>query len=243
MTHARSHVPFVTFTLLALFVAPALAAMSLDSSTAASGLKEALDVGTARAVDLLGVEDGYFGNPEVRIPVPDKLSFLKKTLKFVGKQDLVDEFEVSMNRAAEAAAPLAKAVFVDTIKEMSFADALAIVRGKGHEATDYLREHAGPTLTDQFMPIVSEQMDNVGATQQFDKMMDATAGLPLGGGKPAFDLSEYVTSKALDGMFLMIAREEEKIRTDPLARTSDLLKQVFGGNKKKSRWKTLFGGD
>ena len=227
---------------LALLAAPAWAKDKLDSPTAASGLKEALQIGTGKAVDLLGQADGYWGNPEVRIPIPEKLSFLKKTLKAIGQQDLVEQFETSMNRAAEAAAPLAKEVFVDSIKEMSFADALEIVRGKDHEATDYLREHAGPTLAGRFRPIVDAQMDNVGATQQFNKMMDATANLPMFS-KPAFDLGHYVTDKSLDGMFLMIAREEERIRKDPLARTSDLLKKVFGGEKTKSRWKKLFGGD
>jgi hypothetical protein len=222
--------------------APVTAKDKLDSSTAASGLKEALQVGTGKAVDLLGQADGYGGNPEVRIPVPERLSFLKKTLRAIGQQDLVQEFETSMNRAAEAAAPLAEEVFVDTIKEMSFPDALAIVRGADHEATDHLREHAGPKLGERFRPIVDAQMNNVGATRQFNKMMDATADLPLVS-KPAFDLGRYVTDKALDGMFLMIAREEERIRRDPLARTSDLLEKVFGGEKKKSRWKKLFGGN
>ena len=237
-----SRVWAVGFLAMALFAAPTAAKDKLDSETAASGLKEALHVGTAKAVDLLGATDGYWGNPEVRIPVPEKLSFVKKTLKTLGQQGLVEEFEVSMNRAAEAAAPLAKEVFVDTIKGMSFSDALAIVRGKEHEATDYLREHAGPTLGEKFRPIVDEQLDHVGATQHFNRMMDSTANVPMLG-KPAFDLGEYVTGKALDGMFLMIAREEERIRKDPLARTSDLLKKVFGGGEPKPFWKKLFGGD
>jgi hypothetical protein len=227
---------------LTLLGAFAEAKSDLDSPTAASGLKEALQVGTGKAVDLLGQADGYWGNPDVRIPVPEKLSFLKKSLKAIGQQNLVEQFETSMNRAAEAAAPLAKDVFVDTIKEMSFTDALAIVRGKNHEATDYLREHAGPTLSDRFRPIVDEQLNSVGATQHFNKMIDASASLPLVG-KPAFDLGQYVTDKSLDGMFLMIAREEERIRKDPLARTSDLLKKVFGDEGSKSPWKRLFGRD
>ena len=244
MTRVKSSAMTLAIGLLVMLLvaAPVAAKDKLDATTAASGLKEALQNGTAKAVEMLGQSDGYLGNPEVRIPIPDKLSFMKKALKTIGKEDLVNEFKISMNRAAEAAAPLAREVFVDTIKEMSFGDAMTIARGKEHEATDYLREHAGPSLRERFRPIVEEQMNNVGATEQFNGMMGATANLPLVK-KPVFDLGEYVTDKSLDGMFLMIAREEEKIRTDPLARTSDLLKTVFGGKKKKSSWRSLFGGD
>ncbi len=212
---------------------------TLDPRTAADGLKEALGVGTSRSVDLLGRPDGYLKNVDVRIPMPEKLRFVEKSLRTIGRGNLVDEFVTSMNRAAETAAPLARSVFLDTIKHMSFEDALQIVRGRDHEATDYLRQNAGPKLDTLFRPIVAERLDKVGTTRSFDAMMSRASGLPFGG-KSAFNLDEYVTGKALDGMFLMIGREEENIRKDPVARTTELLKTVFGAvgesGKKKSPW-------
>jgi uncharacterized protein DUF4197 len=223
------------------------AAATLDTKTAADGLKEALGVGTGRSVDLLGRPDGYLKNLEVKIPMPEKLHVVDKSLRTIGKGSMVDEFVTSMNRAAEAAAPLARSVFLDTIKQMSFKDALTIVRGKDHEATDYLRANAGPRLDTLFRPIVAQQLDKVGTTRSFDAMMGRASTLPFVG-KSAFDLNTYVTGKALDGLFFMIGREEEKIRKDPVARTTDLLKKVFGAagesNKKKTPWwkKAVSGG-
>ncbi len=228
-------------------VVTARAGAMLDSKTAADGLKEALGVGTSRSVDLLGRPDGYLGNLDVRIPMPEKLHFIDTSLRTIGKGKLVDEFATSMNRAAETAAPLARSVFLDTIKQMSFTDALKIVRGKDHEATDYLRANAGPRLDTLFRPIVAGQLDKVGTTRSFDAMMSRASALPFAGKSP-FDLDAYVTGKALDGMFLIIGREEEKIRRDPVARTTDLLKTVFGASrdpgKKKSPWwkKAVSGG-
>lgn len=233
--------PILAAALLVCLAAPApsRAAAALDSRTAASGLKEALGVGTSRSVDLLGRPDGYLKNLDVRIPMPEKLRVVDKSLRTIGRGNLVDEFVTSMNRAAEAAAPLARSVFLDTIRQMSFTDAVKIVRGKDHEATDYLRANAGPRLDSLFRPIVAGQLDKVGATRTFAAMMGRASSLPLGG-KVAFDLDAYVTGKALDGLFLMIGREEEKIRKDPVARTTDLLRTVFGGpsdaGKKKIPW-------
>jgi hypothetical protein len=222
------------------------AGAGLDPKTAADGLKEALGVGTSRSVDLLGRPDGYLKDVDVRIPMPEKLHVVDASLRTIGKGRLVDEFVTSMNRAAETAAPLARSVFLDTIKQMSFQDALQIVRGKEHEATDYLRANAGPRLDTLFRPIVAEQLDKVGTTRSFDAMMSRASALPFAG-KSAFNLDEYVTGKALDGMFLMIGREEEKIRKDPMARTTDLLKTVFGasgesGRKKSPWWKKAVSG-
>jgi hypothetical protein len=223
---------------------PSVAVTNLDSATADAGLREALQVGVNHAVSELGRIDGYLDNPDVRIPIPDEFEQLSKMLRTVGLDSVMDEFETSMNRAAEAAAPLAREVFVEAIKQMSITDAIEIVRGEGHEATDYLRKHAEEELTKRFTPIVSDQLDAVGATRSFNELMDSTADLPFVS-KPVFDLEDYVTNKALDGMFFMIAREEEKIREDPLARTTDLLKTVFGGaadrEEKIPWWKRLFG--
>jgi len=200
---------------------------SSDASTPADGLREALRVGTGRAVKLLGQEDGYLGSDDVRIPLPDKLEKIGKALTVIGAGDEVDAFVASMNRAAEAAAPVAKEVFVDSIREMTFDDAVAILRGEDHEATDFFREHAGPRLAELFRPIVEDKLDAVGATRSFNELMDETAQLPFVS-RPAFDLDAYVTDEALDGLFGRIAQEEEKIRTDPLARTTELLKKYFG---------------
>lgn len=208
----------------------------LDEATAGSGLKEALSVGTGRAVDSLGAIDGYLKNDLVRIEAPGALKTVEKGLRLIGQEKLVDEFVTSMNRAAEAAAPLAKQVFLDAIKQMTFQDALTIVRGTEHEATDYLEEHSRERLTELFRPIVSTKLDEVGATAAFNRLVDQYATIPFAG-RPAIDLEGYVTDEALDGMFLMIAKEEENIRTNVVARTTELLKEVFGQGKGASRWK------
>jgi hypothetical protein len=198
-----------------------------DASSPADGLREALRVGTGRAADRLGRTDGYLGADDVRIPLPDKLDRIGTALRTIGAGDHVDEFVTSMNRAAEAAAPVAKSVFVDAIREMTFDDAVAILRGRQHEATDYFRSHAGPRLAERFRPIVADKLDSVGATRSFNELMDRTARLPFLE-RPAFDLAGYVTDEALDGLFLRIAKEEERIRTDPVARTTELLRKYFG---------------
>jgi hypothetical protein len=201
---------------------------SADASTPADGLREALRVGTGRAVELLSQTDGYLKADDVRISVPEKLSKLSKALDTLGAGDYVDEFVTSMNRAAEAAAPVARDVFVDSIREMTFDDAMTILRGRDHEATDYFRDHAGPRLAQLFRPIVGDKLDEVGATRSFNELMDQTRKVPLLD-RPALDLTEYVTERALDGLFLRLAAEEERIRRDPVARTTELLKKWFGG--------------
>lgn len=220
-------------------------AAELDRKTAAEGIREALRVGAQRAVEQLGAKDGYLRREAVRIVMPERLQGISRTLRKLGQDELVDEFEVSLNRAAEAAAPLALDVFRGAIKEMSIKDALKIVRGKGHEATDYLRSRSEPKLRELYRPIVDEQLTAVGATRRFQQLMDRASRWQLGK-KTTFDLSSYVTEHALDGLFLMLSREEEKIREDPLSRTTDLLKTVFGpakepGKKKIPWWKKLFG--
>jgi hypothetical protein len=220
-----------------LLASPVTAKKKLDEGTASSGLKEALSVGTGRAVDALGAVDGYLKNDAVRIEAPSALKPVEKALKLMGQEQLVDEFVTSMNRAAEAAAPLAKQVFLDTIKEMTFQDALTIVRGKEHEATDYLEAHSRDRLTELFRPIVSTKLQEVGATAAFDKLVDRYATVPFAG-KPVVDLDGHVTHAALDGLFTMVGKEEENIRTNVVARTTDLLQQVFGegAGKTKSNW-------
>jgi hypothetical protein len=198
-----------------------------DASTPADGLREALRVGTDRAVARLGRTDGYLEADDVRIPVPDKLSKLSRALDALGAGDYVEEFVTGMNRAAEAAAPKAKDVFVDSIREMTFDDAVTILRGRQHEATDYFREHTGARLAELFRPIVAGKLDEVGATRSFNALLDQTHKVPFVE-RPVFDLTDYVTDRALDGLFLRIASEEERIRRDPVARTTELLREWFG---------------
>lgn len=199
----------------------------VDTSTPADGLREALQVGTSRAVKSLAAVDGYLGREDLRIGLPDKLEPLGDALGAVGRSDIVEEFVTSMNRAAEAAAPAARDVFFATIREMTFDDAMRILRGNAHEATDFFREHAGPRLAERFRPIIDERLDEVGATRSFGELMNEINRLPFLK-KPAFNLGDYVTERALDGLFLTLAREEERIRADPAARTTALLKKWFG---------------
>jgi hypothetical protein len=197
------------------------------SSSPADGLREALRVGTDRAVGSVGRLDGYLGNPDIRIAVPEKLRKVEKALRLLGADRIVDEFSTSMNRAAEAAAPVAKQVFLDAVRRMTFEDAMTILRGNSHEATDYFRATAGPELERLFSPIVDDKLESVGATRSFNDLMRQVDDLPLLN-RPVFDLNAYVTDEALDGLFLMLAREEERIRTDPVARTTELLRRWFG---------------
>lgn len=231
---------FLCMLALSLALAPAEARKKkLDPETAGGGLKEALSVGTVRAVEILGRVDGFLGNDEVRIEVPDKLRSLEKALGLMGRKELVDEFVTGMNRAAEAAVPVAKEVFLEAVKEITFEDALKILQGGDHAATDYLEEKSRERLYELFRPMVSEKLGEVGATAAFERLVSQYATLPLGR-RPLFDLDAYVTDRALDGLFHMVAREEENIRKNVVARTSDLLEEVFGSREARKgggkRW-------
>jgi hypothetical protein len=197
------------------------------STTPSDGLREALRVGTDRAVGSVGRLDGYLGNPDIKIPVPEKLRKVEKALRLLGADQIVDEFSISMNRAAEAAAPVAKQVFLDAVRRMTFEDAMTILRGNSHEATDYFRGTAGAELERLFRPIVDDKLESVGATRSFNNLMRKVDDVPLLS-RPIFDLNAYVTDEALDGLFLMLAREEQRIRNDPVARTTELLRKWFG---------------
>ncbi len=200
---------------------------AVSESDTASGLKEALHIGAENAVKLTGREDGYFGNEAIKIPMPDKLRKLDKGLRRLGQGELIDEFVLGMNRAAEKAAPLAKDIFWDAIKQMDFADAREILTGGDTAATDYFREKTGDQLSEAFLPVVRESMQTVGVTRQYEQMMDRYESVPFARSL-SFDVDQYTVDKALDGLFFMLAEEEGKIRTDPAARVTDLLKTVFG---------------
>lgn len=197
-----------------------------DTSTVIAGLKEALSVGTENAVKTVSVVNGYFGNPAIKIPLPEKAHTAAKVLKKIGMQKQVDEFTLSMNRAAEKASPQAKKIFLNAVKQMTFQDARKILHGSDTTATDYLKSKTSAQLTTAFKPIVASAMNDVGVTRYYTQMMDKAKATHLVKPEDA-DLDHYVTGKALDGLFYMVGLEEKKIRKDPAARVTELLKKVF----------------
>jgi hypothetical protein len=214
-----------TFALVAAFLL--LTASPAVSQDVAAGLKEALAVGTGNAVQTLSKSNGYFGDAAVKILMPDKMQKVAEVLKKAGYQKEVDDFILSMNRAAEQAAPKAKPIFEDAVKNMSFDDAQKIVKGNNTAATDYFKAKTSSKLTDAFKPVVSDSLNQVGATRSYKGLTDRYNSMVPFGKMDSFDLDSYVTGKTLDGMFLKVGQEEAKIRTNPAARTTDLLKKVF----------------
>jgi len=206
-------------------VNPSSSELTLEKTIA--GLKEALSVGSGNAVTTVGAVNGYFKNPDIKILMPEKIQDVAEMLRTVGYGKTVDEFVLSMNHAAEQAAPKAKALFIDAIKQMTFEDAKKILNGGDTSATEYLQGKTAKPLAKEFAPIVASSLDQVGATKSYKDMMRAFTELPFASAK-SFDLDNYVTEKALGGLFHMVGEEEKKIRTNPQARVTDLLKEVFG---------------
>lgn len=198
-----------------------------DISTITSGLKEALSIGTEKAVQNVSHIDGYLGNQAIKILMPEKIQKVADVLKKVGYQKYVDDFVTSMNRAAERAAPRATSHFIGAIKEMTFDDAKKILDGSETAATEYFKSKTSDKLYDEFKPLISKSMNDVGVTRLYKGMMDKYTSLPFMKAE-LLDLDHYVTNEALEGLFYMVAQEEKKIRTDPAARVTDLLKTVFG---------------
>ncbi len=198
-----------------------------NNDTVVSGLKEALSIGTENAVKSVSQTDGYFGNKMIRVLMPEKIQKVADVLSKVGYQKEVDEFVLSMNRAAEKAAPKAASYFGEAIKEMSVDDARGILNGGDTAATEFFRKKTHGRIYEAFKPIVSESMNEVGATSSYKNMMSKYESIPFMD-KQSLDLDHYVTNKSLDGLFYMVGQEEKKIRTDPAARVTDLLKTVFG---------------
>lgn len=199
---------------------------TLSDTEIVNGLKEALQIGTGNAVQTVSKADGYYKNPKIHIPMPETVQKTEKLLRAAGYGSKVDEFELSMNRAAERAAPEAKNLFLDAIKQMTFTDAKKILNGRENEATLYFKDKTSPRLKEIAKPIVHKSMGEVGATKSYQDLEQSARSVPFAGAF-AFDLDQYVTDKALDGLFLMVAEEEKKIRQNPVARTTDLLKKVF----------------
>jgi hypothetical protein len=200
---------------------------SLTEKDAADGIREALVNGTSESVKLVSVLNGYWGNPEIKIPFPQEAKEIESRLRSIGLGKKVDEFNVTMNRAAEQAAAEAKPIFIAAIKGMTIKDAVNIVRGSDNSATLYLQNTTTPELKNKFQPVIKTSLDNVNATKYWTELITLYNRIPLIK-KLNPDLTGYVTDKAISGLFIMIAKEELKIRKDPVARTTELLKKVFG---------------
>lgn len=218
-------------------------ASGLSNQQADSGLREALRVATQRTVGRVGKQDGYLKDPAIKIPLPSYLGSARDMMAKAGMSGMLDDLELRMNRAAEAAAPKAADIFGKAISSMSVSDAKGIITGPNDAATQYFKRTTTKPLTDAFRPIMEQQLSQAGATQAFEKVshsasssmsggggLGGLAGLAGGGtGAPQnFNFTDYAVGKALDGLFHYIGTEEAAIRTNPAARSTDLLKQVFG---------------
>jgi len=209
----------------------ASSASNLSDGDVTRGLKDALAEGAVSAVNLLGRTDGFLKNDKVRIPLPDSLKKAESVLKVMGQGKKVEELKTSLNRAAEAAVPEAKTLLVDAIKNMSVEDAKGILNGGEDSATQYFKKATSSKLHDRFLPIVSNTVNRYQLSQQYDRIAGTASQAGLIG-KEQSNMSEYVTNKALDGLFTMIAEEEKAIRRDPLGRSSEYIRKVFGSLKK-----------
>ena len=200
---------------------------SLTNSEASGGLKEALTQGVGKAVSTLGAADGFFGNKEVKIPLPKYLKKVEKGMKLMGMGKQSDELVLKMNRAAEAAVPEAKALLVGSIKQMTLADAKAILTGPQDAATQYFKRTTSKQMGEKFLPIVQKATEKVQLAETYNKYAEMGSKFGVIKSEDA-KIEQYVTNKALDGVYLMIAKEEAAIRKDPLGQASSLLKKVFG---------------
>jgi hypothetical protein len=219
----------------------AAAVAALPEDQVVGGLKQALGKGVSNAVASLGRSDGFLTNLEVKIPLPEKLQSVEKALRMAGQSQMADNFIASMNHAAEQAVPVAAGVFGDAIQQMSIADAKGILSGPDDAATQYFQKTTQTNLFAKFYPIVQKATDSVGVTAEYKAMMGKFASVNtfsgfLGKSNPVnlntADIDTYVTDKAMDGLFKMVAQEEKNIRANPVARTTDLLKTVFGSAAK-----------
>jgi hypothetical protein len=199
-----------------------------DAATLSAGLKQALEQGAERAVAALGREDGFYRHPQLKIPMPEKLRKLESGLRRLGQDKRADEFVLSLNRAAEAALPHAREVMLDAIRAMSVDDAVGIVKGPPDAATRYFRARSEAALTQRFTPIVTAATDRVGVTRRYKQLVNDNAMLARLVDTRDLDIDAYIARQALDALFRLIADEEQRIREQPLARTTELLRQVFG---------------
>jgi hypothetical protein len=202
----------------------------LSADEVAEGLKEALTTGASKGSDLVSQLDGYYKNAEIRIPFPPEVKRVEDRLRQIGMGAEVDKFVLALNRAAEDAAQEAKPIFVSAIRQMTIQDAWSILRGEQTAATQYLNRTTSPQLKERFSPIVQNSLNKMNATQLYTNLITAYNKIPLVQ-KVNPSLEEYATDKAIEGLFVMVAKEERNIRQNPGARTTDVLKKVFAAQR------------
>ncbi len=213
--------------LLLATAANALSLADISGRDASGGLKEALTQGAAKAVDVLGRQDGFLGNPKVRIPLPESVQKVEGLMRGLGMGKQADELLTAMNRAAEAAVPQAKVLLVNSIRQMSVEDAKSILSGGEDSATQYFRRTTSGPLAEKFKPVVRKAIARVKLAEKYDQFAGKGAKFGLVREQDAH-LDNYVTQKALDGLYLMIAEEEKAIRKNPAEAVGKLAKKVFG---------------
>lgn len=202
----------------------------LTTAEVGEGLKEALVKGISKGADLVSVTDGYFKNPEIKIPFPQDVKRVEDAVRKIGLGSEVDKFVMTLNRGAEDAAKEAKPIFIAAIKSMTIQDAWAILKGEDDAATQYLKRTTSGLLKEKFKPVIQNSLNKVNATKYYGEIVTRYNQIPLVE-KVNPELDDYATDKAIEGLFVMIAKEEKEIRQDPVARTTDILKRVFGYNK------------
>jgi len=218
------------FSLLVICSHAAAGLERISNADAVSGLKQALNDGSLAAVSRLGVQNGFFNNPQVKIPLPPSLKRAEGAMRALGMRKQADELVLSMNRAAEAAVPEAKELLVDAVKKMSVQDAKKILTGGNTAGTDYFKRTTQPQLMQRFLPIVKKATDRAGLAQQYNSIAGQGAALGLVKEDQA-TIERYVTQKTLDGLYFMIGEQEKAFRANPLGASSDIVKRVFGALK------------
>ena len=202
---------------------------ALSQNEIGLGLKDALKVASQRVIGRVGKTDGYYGDPSIRIPLPETLQTVENALRAVGAASMLDDLRLKMNRAAEQAAPKALDIFIDAASKMTFDDARTILTGPQDSATQYFKRTTSASLATAFRPSVDGALSGVGAVVALNAVQTRARGVPLIGQSIAtFNLTDFTVGKALDGLFHYLAVEEAAIRSDPVARSTDLLKKVFG---------------
>lgn len=203
------------------------AAKPLTAAEVAEGLKEALVVGISKGADLTSQLDGYYKNPEIKIPFPPDVKKVEDRLRQIGLGNKVDEFVMTLNRGAEDAAKEAKPIFISAIRQMTIDDAFGILKGQPDAATQFLKRTTSVQLKDKFKPVIQNSLNKVSATKYYGDLVNTYNKIPLVE-KVNPDLDDYATDLAIQGLFTMVAKEEKNIRENPVARTTELLKRVFG---------------
>lgn len=223
----RSILRAFAFLVISASVCAAGGLAGLSDREASGGLKEALTQGAGRAVELLGRDGGFLNNPKVKIPLPDALARAEPLIRMAGRGDDLDALVTTMNRAAEAAVPAARSLLVTAVQRMSVTDAKNILTGGDDSVTQYFRDKTQAQLSKLFLPAVKKSTDKLALAGQYNKLAGQAAGLGLVKGDDA-QIENYVTRKALDGLYLMIAEEERAIRKNPVEAVGSLAKKVFG---------------